>query len=497
MKNIFTPQKMRDLDKYLMNELGYPSNILMENAGTNCSRIIEEKFGKNKKVVVLCGSGNNGGDGFVIARKLSKENTVKVFWMGKEDKMSHDTNINFNLLLNLGLDITFLENEDKINQSNFDCDVLIDALIGNQGDENLRGLFPKVLNACRELSAKKVAIDNPTGLNPLTGDSSSFTLTFDLTIPIFAIKTGQLLNDGLEKCGEIITAELDVSIELPPSFLDCFFIEIEDYRNLKANIDNTNSKFQNGRALLISGSRSLPGAACLAANACVTAGAGLVTLATVSPHVQLLPEVMLGVMEESAGGSIANSSFLKIEDYAKKNDVVGVGPGLGSNPDTLAMIKQIIEKYQDKPMVIDADGLRLFKQHTKLEKNFILTPHIGEFSRITGIPRIEIVKRRLELAKIWAKKLNCILLLKGTSTIITDGIKTVINRTGNVGLAKGGSGDVLTGIILALLANGNSTFDAAVYGAFLHGQAANHFGSMYNKHNLTPSDLIRELKYVV
>ncbi|MFA6570557.1 MAG: NAD(P)H-hydrate dehydratase, partial [Bacteroidota bacterium] len=313
----------------------------------------------------------------------------------------------------------------------------------------------------------------------------------DYTITMFAIKTGMLLNDGLDVCGEIHTAYLGAPESIVDEISHIHVLEREDIELFFPERKRRTSKFDYGRVLVIAGSKQYPGAAALTANAAIVAGAGLVQLYSTCFHASILPEVILRQVPETEEGTISEKALDFILTDAEKAKAIVIGPGLGNSKETENFVKLLIEKLpSDLPLLIDADALKAVSGEVKLRNNIVLTPHSGEFSRLTDIGREEIEKSSFQSAKQWAEKLNCTILLKGVPTIITDGVYSYFNINGNPGMASGGSGDVLSGIIGALLAQGFETLEACALGAFLHADAGDRYAGQFAEQTLTASALI-------
>ncbi|MBM2813587.1 MAG: Multifunctional fusion protein [Ignavibacteria bacterium] len=498
MKYILTPDEMRSADTYAINNFGIPSALLMENAARSASLYIEELLFPESRITIFCGSGNNGGDGFALARHLADKFHVKIYWIGTEDKMSPETKTNYLAAKNIGIPTIYLSDENELTKIDWDTDCLIDALIGVGGSENIRGLALDIIRFCNEQPALKIAIDAPTGLNTKSGKAHRDCFQADYTITMFAIKTGMLLNDGVDKCGEILIANLGAPSKIVKDISKIRIIEKADKENFLQKRPRKSSKFDYGRIVIVAGSQNMPGAAALASNAAITAGAGLVYLFTPSVHPALLPEVIPNVVPVTPDGTISIHALDAVLQAIEKADVLAIGPGFGNNTETIKFTKELLAKTPERvSMIIDADGLLAISPKSQLRKNIILTPHTGEFSKITGITRSEIEINSVTLATEWAERLGCIIHLKYFPSISTDGTYSYWNIAGNPGMATAGSGDVLTGIIAALLGQKLPALDAAGYGAYLHAIAGDYYTSTYPEETLTASSVIECLKEVM
>lgn len=502
MKYILTPEEMRQADSTAIEHFGVPSIVLMENAARSSAiyirQIVEDEQLVDPEFSFFCGSGNNGGDGFALARHLFNSFKVRIYWIGDETKMSDETRTNYLAAKNLGIPMVHLESEDDIEKLNFDTEIIVDALIGVGGSENIRGLALNILKKIKEVDALKIAIDCPTGLNSLTGVANEFCFDADYTITMYTYKLGLLINQGPDYSGEIFVAELGVPDSIVRGIAKTFAYEYDDLLEIIPNRKRVSSKFDYGRVLIIAGSERYPGAACLCANASIKSGAGLTILASTAFHPGLLPEVIRFPLPANASGSISLASFELLQDELEKADAIAIGPGLTDNSETIKLVKKIVSTYKNnKKIVVDADGLRAIDGTIGLNKNIVLTPHSGEFSRIIHIPREEIEANSFFVAKEWATKLNCVIHLKYVPPVSTDGDLAYLCLAGNPGMASGGSGDVLTGIIATLLARGLDTLSATSVGAYVHALAGDIYASEFGMETLTASSLIDLLPEVL
>lgn len=502
MKYILTPEQMRNTDRYAIDTLAIPAIILMENAARSSAiyirKFLNEQHSSDCKILLLCGNGNNGGDGFALARHLKNDYEVSVLWLGSLDKMSEETSVNFNTLNKIGISTNHIGKEDDIAEKFPEADCIIDAMIGVGGSENLKGLVVPLLQKANSAKAVKIAIDAPTGLNTDTGFSHENAFRADLTVTMFAIKTGMLLNEGLDHCGKIQIADLGAPKEIVKRFSETYCIESSDLHSLIPSRNRISSKFDYGKVVIIAGSRNMPGAAALAANSAITAGAGLVYLFTPQVHSSLLPEVIPVVVPSNDVGAFAMKGLDVVMPWVEKADVVAFGPGFGPAKETVLFSKMLIESIpQEIPVIIDGDGLKAVDFDTKLRSNLLLTPHIGEFAAIIGAKREDVATKTAILAREWAAKLDCNVLLKHVPSIITNGKQSYWNMNGNPGMATAGSGDVLTGLIASFAAQKHDLFQAAALGAYLHGAAGDWFAENYGYSSLTASALIQSLREVL
>jgi NAD(P)H-hydrate epimerase len=510
---------MRLADDYAMQTLGIPAPILMENAARaafDISRCLLKKFmahhrRKRPQILVLCGSGNNGGDGFVLARHWSHEADVHVIWCGAEEKMSEETRGNLTLLKTHTIPTTHCNTAEILNSEAIqhlfrEADCIVDALIGNGGNEHLRGIVPEILRTVRKTHHSgrlAIAIDIPSGLNAETGKAHTDCFRADATVSMATLKTGLLLNDAPDFTGECFT----VPIGIPLAFLEkqatVRVIERSDIPTFFLPRPRRSTKYDFGAVAVIGGTAAMPGAPALAANACIGAGAGLVRLYAPCIHPSLKPEVMAQTLPSDESGIITRSALPFLEEAIEKHSVIIIGPGLGNSPYTLDFIREMIRHIPpEKPVVIDADGLRAVRtvddtgkdSFVPLHTNTVLTPHRGEFAHLTGCDYGTIPETAQTLAPEWAAKIGCTILLKNVPTIITDGRQSFWNTSGNAGMATAGSGDVLAGMIGAFLAqrlaHGWEFLETVALAAYCHGAAGDAAAALSGQQSVTASSII-------
>jgi NAD(P)H-hydrate epimerase len=551
MHYVLSAAQMRACDAFTINDLGVPSAVLMEDAALAATTQIRQVLAERTivtpatatltattptvatatvatpTVTLFCGSGNNGGDGFAIARHLCNAAAVQVVWVGGIEKMSAETLMNFRALerhaVVFGFPIIHVATEEAVQTLDWSgiaaSDVVVDALVGVGGSEHPRGivamLIERLLNLTTlKLTALKIAIDLPTGLNADTGRAHEHCIRADMTLTMAALKRGMLLHDGPDVTGTVRVLNIGIPERVLATQSSVAVIEPHDVRLLLPMRARRTSKHDYGKVAIIGGSEGMLGAPALTANACLRAGAGLVRLCSVGVHTALRAEVMAERVAATDEGTIAESAFEKLWRAVEWSSVVVFGPGLGANAETLALgerlLMRLLTEHPDKPVIIDADGLRCLAPDDKLSTNVILTPHHGEFARLTGVPRSEVQSEAAELAVQWAQRLGCVMLLKNVPTIISDGERTFWNRTGNAGMATAGSGDVLAGIIAAccaqilptlpilpILPSGHTSkhtaTEAAALGAFLHGMAGDLAARRLSEQSLCASDIIDAL----
>jgi len=502
MQFILTPNEMRLADRTAIETYKIPGELLMENAGRSVSEftdeIIQKNNIKNPHLLILCGNGNNGGDGFAAARHLANKYAVRIAWIGSEIKMSPETYQNFAIANQMEIPMDHLESEIDVDKYDFSADIILDALIGVGGTEDLKGLVVNILQKVNKIKTIRIAIDVPTGLNSETGFAHPDALISDYTITMYALKSGMLLNEGINLCGEKHIANLGSPDKIISNISKIAFLEDIDVASLLPARKRISSKFDYGRVVILAGSKRYPGAAVLSANAAIKIGAGLVYLLSPIIHPAVLPEIIPTELPSNSNGFIDSNAKQYILAAIKKATVLAIGPGIGDNETTLNVISELLEELPEGlPVILDADALKVINNKSILRKNIILTPHTGEFSRITGIDRDTISKNTNILAQEWAEKLNCTILLKHVPSIITDGDYSFWNLGGNPGMATAGSGDVLTGIIAGLIAQGLNPLEAASLGAYIHSMAGDYYANEYSQETLTSSSIISTLDTIL
>lgn len=496
MQYILTPDQMRQADRTMMEHYGIPSLVLMENAARSAADVLLHVFRERKmvfpSVFIFCGSGNNGGDGFALARHIYEQCDVTVFRTGDPARMTEETALNAAIVQKLGIPVYHLATEQDVEELDISCECVVDALLGVGGSEHPRGVVLAILQKLQYVEAMNVALDVPTGVNAATGARHEYCFAADYTITMGYPKTGMYLRDADDYCGTVIPVSFGIP-EHVVAALDAVRVFTDDdirlvlpFRQKKA------SKHKYGTTLVVGGTRQMPGAPALAAHGALAIGAGRVRLCTPLAHHAVWPEIMLHELSATETGSIDEGSLSPILTLAEKAQAVVFGPGLGTEPATLAMGYKLIESLAaTTPIVVDADGLLCLQRGGQYGARVVATPHEGEFARLTGLDIDTVRLHAHELVVEWAEKLGCTLLLKGVPTFISDGARTVWNVVGNPALATAGSGDVLAGLIGGLMAQGVEPFAAASLGAYLHGRAADVYTMYHAEETMRASDVFQ------
>lgn len=495
MLPILDAVESKAVDDLIINQMKLSSGlILMENAARSIAEAIKS-YDNIQSVLILCGGGNNGGDGFALARHLYGKYDVKILFLGDYGKLSHESRINYDFATNCGIEIFDIKKDQALDFVTFDTDCIVDALIGVGGDENLRGQVIELLEIANRSNAIKIAIDVPTGMNANNGKAHPNCFQANATVTMFALKRGFLDKSKYSLVGDIFIAEMGVPTESWQHKSKDFLLESSDFESVLKPRKPQSRKQDFGRIAIIAGSALYPGAAAISANASVAAGGGLVHLFSTDFHQSLKPEVITHQMIANEDGGISSSNFDKIIELIKDFDAILIGPGLGNSENSLLLVEKIIHAIGERlPIVLDADALRILSKDSQLNPNVVLTPHHGEFCRMFDINLDDIQDNRADLVSRYAKQLNCNILLKGSTTIVAtpDG-KRYFSMTGNPGLASGGTGDALAGIVTSLVARSQSVSLSAAYSAFLHGLAADLYVNENAMESLTATDVINYL----
>lgn len=465
---IGTAEIIRNIDKYCIETLKIPSIVLMENAALKVLKNLS--LDKNKSFVVICGRGNNGGDALAVARHLySSGKHIEVFLLGL-NKMSTDCEINYNILKNMGVRINNISNmndieylRDALNR----CEVAIDGIFGTGLSRNVSGIYDMVITIINENSSNIISIDVPSGFDSNTGKILGNCIRANKTISFQLYKRGFINYDTDKLTGEIIIENIGIPEFAVDKFHNSeFIIDKKMVKKKIINRDKYSYKGNYGRVTVIASSKGFTGAGVISAQAAVRSGAGLVTLCCTSDVQDIVSSKLLEAMTANLDDDES------LQNLLKKSDVIAIGPGMGNDNGTLRILEKVV-KESECPLVIDADAINVLQGNLHLlegkKGKVILTPHLGEMSRITGIPIDTIKEKRLDIAREFAYKYRIIILLKGYNTIITDGETSIINSTGNSAMASGGMGDCLTGMIASLTAQGYSPMEAAYMSAYIHG----------------------------
>ncbi len=504
---IITAEQMRRVDRETIGNHGITGPELMENAGRGIAeRIISTALPvpQGKKVAVFCGKGNNGGDGFVVGRYLHKAGAVvAVYHMGPAEMLSDDARLNYDRAVKLGMDLYEISYIEDLPEE-LPCDLVVDALFGTGFSGAPRGLSGELIEYINDLEARVVAVDMPSGLSADDGQFEGAVVQADYSFTLALPKFGLYVSPGRELAGAVET----VPIGVPEEVVDAFDFKVdlitgEMVADMIPERIADGHKGDFGKLLLVAGSTGLTGAAALAAKSALRCGCGL---AKIGCPASVLPIIATLVMEATSHplpdvakkGALALRALGAVRQLMAEHDAVAIGPGLGQHRETAELVRRLITDL-DRPAVIDADGLNAIAANVELLKEItlpiVLTPHPGEFRRMTGDGRVPTeIHARISAAVSFATEYGVVLVLKGSPTLVAcpDG-SCYLNPTGNDGMATGGSGDVLTGVIGAFLAQGVSAEEAAVSAVYIHGLAGDFAADQFTGRGMVAGDMLNFL----
>ena len=483
---VTTVQQMRDMDRRAIEEIGIPGMALMEKAGSGAMDAACRHYGtlRGRRVVILCGGGNNGGDGLVAARYAVNQGAeVEVLLLTRKEKIRGDARINLEILEKLGHDLIEIRGdtaEEEIKEKLAGADLIVDALLGSGLTGEVEGLYRVAVGGINKAGGKVIAIDGPSGIDMDTGARLGTAVRADLTVTFGLPKRGHFLYPGKACCGDLEVIDIGFPIRMiEETQITTETLEHDMVTRMLPPRGEDSHKGDFGHLLVLAGSVGYSGAAALAAGSALRVGAGLVTLAIperLNPTMEAkLTEVITRPLPETKEGSLSREAVDPAAELAAGMDAAVLGPGLGSHPETVEFVREFILRC-DIPLLLDADGINALADRTDLlnERSIgtIMTPHPGEFGRLLSITGSEVNSRRLELCEEYAARWGVVLVLKGAPTIISEAENgSRINTTGNAGLATGGTGGVLSGAIGGFLAQGLDPFHAALCGTHYHGLA--------------------------
>jgi ADP-dependent NAD(P)H-hydrate dehydratase / NAD(P)H-hydrate epimerase len=505
---VLNATQMREAERVAIEEYGIPSIVLMENAGRHAVDALEaaDASALDGPVAVLCGPGNNGGDGFVVARALDERGTdVKVYLLTPREAVSGDARTNLDILTRLEVPIADVLTEEMWARHAPDvagCALVVDALFGTGLRGPLKGLVEQVVDEVNAFGVPILALDLPSGLSADSARIPGTCIRASMTVTFGAAKLPLVLAPAKEMVGDLVIAQ----IGLPPAAVDR--VSGPRVSLLRPELMRTMIPFRSpdahkgtcGRVTVIGGGRGKTGAAYLSAMGALRSGAGLVTVATPASNVAILaamaPEYMTEPLDDGGDGRLSGRALEQV--LALRQDVVACGPGLGVSNHVAACVRGLVEGSAS-PLVLDADALTVLAEtpgvlRGRADRPVIITPHPGEMARLIGRSVAEVQADRLEVARAFAVDRGLFVVLKGRGTIVAtpDG-ESFINPTGGAGLATGGTGDVLTGTIAGWLAQGLTPAEACCLGVFLHGRAGDLAEQSDGVRALLASDVLRHL----
>ncbi len=507
---LVTAAEMRALDRRTIEELGVPSLVLMENAGRSTYLVLRQEFPTLAGPVAVCaGRGNNGGDGLVVARYAANAGLpVMVFLLARRDQVAGDARTNLEILTRLGVEVEEVTDATGLNRALYRLNtagVIVDALLGTGLNAPVQGLLADLIQGLNRLRVPVLAVDIPSGLCADRGEILGVAVKAQVTVTYGFPKWGQVLPPGRDLTGRLWR----VDIGIPPGISAAVPGELAEAADLAALLPArpfASHKGTFGHLVVLAGSVGKTGAAALACEAGLKVGAGLVTAAVAESlhdilEVKLTEAMSLPLPEAAGVRAVGRRALAPLTAFLADKTALALGPGLGTHPETAEVVRELV-RTSPLPLVIDADGINCLKEAPDCLKNAagprIITPHPGEMARFLGLSPKEVQARRRETAREVAASLGCVVVLKGaqTLTVAPDG-RLCLNSTGNPGLASGGTGDVLTGLIGGLLAQRLPPWDAARLGVFLHGLAADFLAKDWGPRGLVAGDLIRVLPEVL
>jgi len=483
---VLDASQMREADRVTIRELGLPGMVLMEMAAGAVTEVVADRFGDARRVVIACGPGNNGGDGLAVARQLHCRGfSVEVALLVAESDLKGDAASQLALARAFGVNVHRCgSNTARLAALLSDGDVLVDALFGTGLDRPLGTRWARLVKMLNDSGVPIVAVDIPSGLWGSSGQVAGEAVNAAVTVTFAAPKVAHVLPPACWRCGEVAVAEIGIPPWVVQAQARLGLVEGVDVATWLPHRAVDAHKGNFGHLLVVAGREGRAGAAALAARAAVTLGSGLVTVATahgaVRPIQAQVPEAMVDALPAGKDGAVTGAG---LEGSLAKATALAVGPGLGVTEGPRRLLAGILERWSG-PLVLDADALTLLAgrlgELRRREAPTVLTPHPGELGRLLGVPTAEVTSDRLGAAEEAAKRSGAVVLAKGARTVIAGGSGwSMVNPTGTSGLASGGAGDVLTGSIGALLAQGMPARQAAAAGAWLHGRAAELAGERF------------------
>jgi hydroxyethylthiazole kinase-like uncharacterized protein yjeF len=496
--------EMRALDRAAIEEFGVTEELLMENAGQAVYFVLLREFGiKDRNFLVFCGVGNNGGDGFVVARKIhSNGGAVRVFILGDPGRYRGAAKTNLDIVSRLPIEVRPIQAVEAIRTDVAHCDAIVDAIFGTGLTRDVGGLYRDAIESINHSGKRVFSVDIPSGVHGDTGKVMGAAVKADYTVTFGLPKIGNMLFPGYDLCGKLYVSH----ISFPPSMYDADSLRVEISHPVELPPrDKAGHKGDFGEALFIGGAASYFGAPYFAALSFLKAGGGYSRLAapkSITPFIANKgSEIVFVPQRETQAGSIALHNKQALLELAESMDMVVVGPGLSLQEETQQLARELAQEI-DKPLLIDGDGITAVCQDLEVVKRrraeTILTPHLGEMSRITKMSVREIDANKIDVLQRTAGELNAIIVLKGAHSLIGYPDERVfINMSGNSGMATAGSGDVLTGTIAAMFGLGLSVQDAVRKGVFIHGLSGDLAARDKGEDGITAQDILDYLPLAV
>jgi NAD(P)H-hydrate epimerase len=506
---VATSEEIKRIDRRAIEKYGIPGTVLMENAGRSVVLSMIDRYGnlKGKRVSIVAGKGNNGGDGFVIARYLHNFNVkVDVFLTSRSSEIKGDARINLNILKRSGIPLC-----EKFSLKELDIylkhsDIIVDAIFGTGLSSEVKKPFSDVINLINCSGKPVVSVDIPSGISSDAGEVLGIAVKADLTVTFVIPKRGILLFPGAEYAGVVKVADIGIPAKvIEEEDIRCNLLTREEIRSLLPERRPDSHKGLFGHLLVIAGSVGKTGAAVMTGLSALRVGSGLVTIATPASLNNILEakltEVMTFPLPETDVQSIALSAENILIKLMPMMSAIAIGPGLSVHPETVRLVRRLITK-SERPMVIDADALNSLAGYLDILKRskvpLILTPHPGEMARLIGKTSKDVQKDRIRIAHDFAMKHRVYLVLKGARTVFSDPDGNIyINTSGNPGMATAGTGDVLTGIIAGLISQGIDPLSALKSGVHIHGLAGDLSAEELGDMGMIACDIIERIPRVI
>jgi hydroxyethylthiazole kinase-like uncharacterized protein yjeF len=506
---VVTTEQMRELDRKAIDERGIAGLTLMENAGRavaeSALRLTESQA--DRPIVVVCGRGNNGGDGFVAARRLADAGRrVKVFLAAHTEDVEGDARACLQRLSEAAVEVLEVEDVQPVRKACCAAGLVVDALLGTGLSGKVRGLPGELIEVMNQCGRPVLAVDVPSGLDADTGEPLGLAVRAVETVTMGLPKIGLFLYPGMDSVGRVTVADIGFPADLvndSPSAGD--LTDQEWVRMLLPRRRTSAHKGSFGRVLVIAGSAGMTGAACLCAEAALRVGAGLVTVgcpASINDILEVkLTEAMTFPLPETYSRTLDTRALALILELAEEASVVAIGPGLSREPETAVLVRRLAARVE-RPMVVDADGINALADAAVILEGdhapAVLTPHPGEMARLMGVATEQVQAHRARFAEAAAKRFRSVVVLKGARSIVAERSRPLtINPTGNPGMATGGTGDVLTGMVAGLLAQGLLPFEAAAAATYLHGLAGDLAADLLGEASLVAGDLLESLPIAI
>jgi NAD(P)H-hydrate epimerase len=493
MEEVLSLEKIISMEKKVIEVIGIPSIVLMENAA---QEIFSNILHKGESFIIFCGKGNNGGDGLALARKLILANkNVKVVILGDSKNTTKEFQLNYDILrkINANIEIFKGEIDNSFICQLVDADVVIDGIFGVGLNKEIKGLYFNAIETINKYAKFIVSIDIPSGLDVNTGTTKNICVKANETYTIEVYKKGFLKYEASKYLGDVKIIKIGMPKETISDYSDRVrFISDQEYRALIPIREPWGHKGDFGRVLILAGSKGFTGAAYITTEAAVRTGAGLVTLVIEDELRSILEGRLIEAM------TVGYSEIHRIDKLIEQADVIACGPGLGSGKINIEMLNKFITSSKC-PIILDADALNIISKDRKLlsfvKGRAIVTPHPGEMARLIDKSITYVEENRIDVCINYSKENDVVTLLKGYNTLISDGQDVIINKTGSSKMASGGMGDCLTGIITSLIGQKLELYKGAILGAYLHGYAGDALGE--NKHSVNARDIIERIPEII